>query len=365
MIEELPYLKQVSRVKHTILKNYLPAWAIILGSAHKHLAYVDCFAGGGIYADEKGEPLPGSPLIALRLAKGYTQAHRRRSIGLVFVEEDHNTAEQLRAILSEEGLVNDAVKYHVLEEDAQDFLEGKLIPRVHNIAPTFFFVDPYGHPITLPVIRQLLALGQTEILINLMWYRINMDLNNPKVRDNVDRLFNSIEWRAQEFMRLEGWARERTFVDYFVKQVVATYSLRFPVRFSPEDRRPGGEKLTKFYLLHFSNHPKAALLMKDVMWRASDSVAELQFAGRTGDARQLRLIDVEPDLQGLADTLSQLFRGRSLEFDRIRVETLDLPFVEKHYRAVLKDLEGQNKVEIERVESKRSGLKGRDIVRFP
>src|SRR5512136_2924658 len=98
-VSNLPYLKQVSRVKHRILRSYLDPWATILASAHRRLGYIDCFAGRGLYHDEHGAVLPGSPVVALRLAKDYVQTHPGHSRLLWFVEENHQTADGLRAVL--------------------------------------------------------------------------------------------------------------------------------------------------------------------------------------------------------------------------------------------------------------------------
>lgn len=117
---EALYLKQVSRVKHRILANYLVPWTNILGSSYRALGYVDCFAGGGMYQDEEGRLLPGSPLIALELAKGYSQKPGR-SLLLGFVEKDHTTAERLRKTLTAHD-VPESVKYFIEEEDAQNFV---------------------------------------------------------------------------------------------------------------------------------------------------------------------------------------------------------------------------------------------------
>ena len=368
-MNDIPYLKRVSRVKHAILRNYLDPWAAILGSAHTRLAYVDCFAGGGVYVDEQGNQLPGSPAIALHLAKEYVNRRPDRSLVLIFVERDHDTAQALRDTLQEEGGTSEAVTYFVEQEDAADVIE-RLISHIESkgprarIIPTFFFVDPYGHPVTVPIMKRLLALGQTEVLVNLMWYRINMDLSNPKVQPNVDKLFGHNMWRTQQFVNLHGIDREQAFVTYFVSQVGAKFNLKFAVRFSPEDKVPGGERRTKFYLLHFSGHSKAALLMKEVMWRLSDDVTELQFSGRGGN-QQLRLIESVPDLEQLRCNLIARFDRQSATFDTIRLETLDWPFVEKHYRKVLKELEQNGVVTIRRMDSKERGLRGRDVICFP
>lgn len=360
-----PYLKQISRIKHQILREYLAPWARILGSRHPRLRYIDCFAGGDAYADEHGQLLPGSPLIALRVAESFVSDHPGCSLSLGFVERDHETSERLRALLASEQSLPASVSYMVIEESAQDFVEQLVGASTHpgvatQPVPTFLLVDPYGHPITIPIMRQLLSAGRTELLVNVMWFRINMDLGNPSARERLDRLFGHTQWRTQSFMGLARWQREDSFLDYFIQQVGARYSLRLSVPFSPEDPVRGKERRRKYYLVHFSSHPRAALLMKAVMWHAANEVEELQL-GRGAEAKQLKLIDKEPDLEQLSTDLLRRFRGRRLTFDEVQVETLEWRFIDKHYRGVLKKLEAAGAIRVNRVESKR-GLKGRDMV---
>ena len=133
-----------------------------------------------------------------------------------------------------------------------------------GIIPSFFFVDPFGFPITIPVMRKLLRLGKTELLVNLMWFRTHMHLHNPKSQAAIDALFGHADWRREPFMALDGREAERAFLDYFAKEIGAKYSLRFLVHYSPEDPVARPERRIKFYLVHFSNHQLAALLMKRI-----------------------------------------------------------------------------------------------------
>jgi len=59
------------------------------------------------------------------------------------------------------------------------------------------------------------------------------------------------------------------------------------------------------------------------------------------------------------------FRGQILTYDQIEEETWEAPFVDKHYRAVLKAMEQAETVSINRVSSRRTGLKGKDEISFP
>jgi hypothetical protein len=224
--------------------------------------------------------------------------------------------------------------------------------------PSFFLVDPYGHPLPIVVLNEILQRPRSELLINLMWFRINMDLGNPAVAGNVDELTGSTDWREQEFMQLKGYARESAFLNFFCSHLNAKYIFRFKIRYDPEDRTGG--KRTKYYLLHASNHVRAVLLMKEVMWPLGDEEGTFDYSGES----QGILISQSPREQELKDILLRDFHGQELSFDKIRELTWNLPFIEKHYRSVLLDMAERGEATLTRVSSKKSGLKREDRIRF-
>lgn len=369
-----PYLKLVSRVKHRILAKYLVPWAKILGAYHSSLAYVDFFAGTGGYVDEEGVPLEGSPVVALKLAKlDVAKIPTQRRV-LVFAEMDKMTADALREMCKAEEPLPAGVTYYVMEASAQN-LVGRITSLFANRGsnmPTFFFIDPFGHPISVPEMRQLLSFKRTELLINLMWYALNMHLSNPAIEQTIDRLFGHEGWRTQPFRTMSGQAREDAFVQYFITEMGGTYAIPFPVNFSPEDRRGTLRSRTKFYLLHFSTHPLAAALMKEVMYSESDAQGELGFTGKAGlktTPLQMAMTfgdePTGPDLTALRKDLLVLYPDEERAFQDIIIDTLPWPFAEKHYRADLLAAEREGIVTITRVDSKVRGLKGRDRVKFP
>src|SRR5690349_8787109 len=64
-----------------------------------------------------------------------------------------------------------------------------ILSQTQRLAPSFVMVDPYGHTMSVPIINQILSRPRTEALINLMWYRINMDLGNLTMHSLLDQLF--------------------------------------------------------------------------------------------------------------------------------------------------------------------------------
>jgi three-Cys-motif partner protein len=355
--ETFPHIKRVSRIKHTILQNYLPAWAIILGSANRDMNYFDCFAGPGCYEFDGG-PVDGSPVIAVKTAKSFLTTHPNHRVNILLTEKSESQAQQLEKQLESLKPYPKNLSVNPLTEDSKAFIPD-LLSRIPSLAPSFFMIDPYGHPLTLPVINDILSRKRTEALITLMWYRINMDLSNPAVTTNVDRLFGEQEWRQQPFMSQRGAARENGFLDYFVSKLRARFVLPFRIGYDPEDKVKG--ERTKYYLLHASNHPSAALLMKEVMWPLGDEDGTFDFSGEA----QGVLISRTPQGGELRQILLREFAGTEHTFDGIREQTWKLPFVEKHYREVIQQLRAEGIVTVSPISSKKTGLREKDLVRFP
>jgi three-Cys-motif partner protein len=353
--EGLQHLKRVSRVKHIILQKYFPAWAKILGSYSSQLAYIDCFAGPGQYEMDQNL-VEGSPVIAVREAIALVQRHHVQKLLLYLIDEDQRQVSQLEGCLRSMQPYPPNLAVEVTRGDA-----GSLVPqflsRLADRAPAFLLIDPYGHPLPLPMIRDILQRPRTETLINVMWFQINRDLSNPKVESRLNDLFGNGDWQKQPFMTNHGSGRERGFLEYFRAQLGAKYVLSFRVRYDPEDST-GGHR-TKFYLLHASNHLKAALLMKEVMWPLGDEEGTFDYSGTF----QGVLISSTPKETELADILLRMFKGKELTFDEICERTLELPYVPKHYRSVLRSLEGRE-IKIIRVVSKKSGITGADRILF-
>lgn len=354
--ETLPHIKRVSRIKHAILHRYLPAWARILGTSNQRLCYFDCYAGRGEY-EFGGRRVDGSPLIAVQSASRYVNANPNRMMTVILIEKDANEADALRGYMEALRPFPSGLQVHIALADSETLI-GDILERVNDLAPSFFLIDPYGHPLSIPLINQILDRKRTEALITLMWYRINMDLGNPLVHHLLDKLFDDRSWREQPFVTESGQPREEHFLKFFSSRLHGHFVLPFRIGFDPEDPFPGHR--TKYYLLHVSNHSKATLLMKDVMWPLGDEDGTFDFSGEA----QGVLISKSPTEKELGQVLLRQFSGQTIPFDDIREKTWKLPFTEKHYRSVIRELESTGRATVTRITSKKTGLKGQDLVKF-
>lgn len=353
--EVLQHLKRVSRIKHIILQKYLLPWANILGSRHRQLAYFDCFAGPGMYELE-GKLVAGSPVIAVEEAIEFLRTRAGQSLVMYLLDDKREHVEQLENSLKRLQPYPQNLNVNVRCVDSRSFIPN-LLATLTTPGPSFFLIDLYGHPLSVPVIKTILHRDRTEALINLMWFRINMDLSNPLVQSNVDELFGDNGWRKQPFVNMHGIEREKAFLEYFKSRLECPFVLPFKIRYDPEDSQGGGR--TKYYLLHASNHAKAVLLMKEVMWPLGDEDGTFDYSGES----QGVLISETPTEEELRNILLLKFRGKDVSFDELCEQTWYLPFIPKHYRSVLRPMEG-NEITILRITSTKTGISGADRIRF-
>ena len=357
---ELQHLKRVSRIKHKILTRYLPSWATILGSAFDKLYYIDCFAGPGKYESE-GKPVDGSPIIAVKAGKEFATKNPGKNLGVVLVDDDDEQMNQLGTCLKSTHPYPPNLVVQTRMANSRGLIPGIVAQiKKRQSAASFFLVDPYGHPLSIPVMNDILALPRSELLINLMWYRINMDMENPAVQHRVTELFGDESWKAQPFASQHGAQRERGFFNFFRARLSAQYVRWFRIQYDAQEDKVGGTR-TKYYLIHASNSLKAVLLMKEVMWPLGDEEGTFDFSGSS----QGVLISQTPQPGELRDILLREFSGQQMAFDDIRGKTWNLPFIEKHYRSVLQELRSSGAVEVMSVSTKGKGLAKRDLVRFP
>ncbi len=96
--DEIDRLRVNSRAKHLILKDYLPAWAGILGKFNTKVNYFGCFAGPGEYY-WKGKIVEGLPIVSVQELSDLMQStwpNNPSSINLVFLDSGENQLSKLK-----------------------------------------------------------------------------------------------------------------------------------------------------------------------------------------------------------------------------------------------------------------------------
>ncbi len=145
-----------AEVKHAILGEYLSVFVGKVGSSSVggRVAYVDGFAGPGVYDDEA----PGSPLVAANVG---TLLSRSRQLRGFLVEEKAAHAQALREALTGAGHDD----WEVWEQRAEDALPG-ILEQVGS-DPLLVFLDPHGLAVPFDMlVRRVMARSEiTEVLL--------------------------------------------------------------------------------------------------------------------------------------------------------------------------------------------------------
>jgi len=207
--------------------------------------------------------------------------------------------------------------------------------------------------------KEILKIKHTEIMVNFMYYRIIMDLNNPRAQRNCEKLFSpdTVD-DVKEAVQVNKRFNVDRMLEYLYGRLDAKYYTPFKVHFGLDEKVSSGR--VKYLLIHYSNHFKAFKCMLDIMWKHSEEGKPLSVRDSHAFLFPLR------DIKTLEEKIEKCYIGSEQEFtfDNFIKENWGWFFPEKHYRNILKKLEKDGNIKIERIDSSRNGLKGCDKIIF-
>jgi three-Cys-motif partner protein len=325
---------EASRIKAEIISKYFPGWANVIRSRATKMAYIDLYAGRGVY-DDGAE---STPLLVLRHAVADSKVRQM----LVTIFNDRKHADELRANIEKLPDI-DKLKFkpavssmEVADETAKLFKKMKLVP-------TLALLDPWGYKgITRDLIHSLLKDWGCDLIFFFNYNRINMGITNKKVGKHMEALFGPA-WLAslrEAVPGLRPLRRERVILAALkrgLKEVGAEY-IR-PFRFLKSNGR------MSHCLIFVTKDFKGVEIMRDVMAgmssRTEDGVASLTYDPRPVNTAQLQLARPSP-LDRLQATLLHDLAGETLTVRAIfEQHSGDSRFTFKNYQEALRRLEGR------------------------
>jgi three-Cys-motif partner protein len=318
--------------KHAILRRYLQAWLPILSRRSERVLYLDGFAGPGIYSE--GEP--GSPIIALRTAIGFTPRITADLLCL-FIEADRARYESLQREVAKVALpsnIHVRIEHGKCNETMNAVLD-TVDQEGQHLIPTFAFLDPFGFshsPFSL--IKRIVRHPRCEVLITFMYEEINRFLLQEDQPDNLDSLFGTSDWRTAA--RMEVPKQRKAFIHTLYKhQLEADAGIPFVRSFEMVNR---GNR-TDYFLFFGTKSVKGLMKMKEAMWKV-DASSGLQFSDATNPDQTL-FFTSEPNFGDVKAQLVRQFKGKTASIEEIEEYVLvHTPYRETHYKKqVLKPME--------------------------
>ena len=347
-----------TKVKHEILSKYLGTWINVLGVRWKTVCYFDCFAGRGKYEDGS----EGSPIIALKTISDLKQNRDHiQDVVCTFIEKDKSNYDNLCKVVDAEISRNPnayssiIVKPPINDEFAN--VASEITSGPNKLAPSFFFIDPFGFGIPFKTIKAILSISKTEVFINFMVRDVNRFLNSPKHQLSIEDLFGLDDVMAEIDSNYSNLDKITALLKLYRKQLHENAGVKFtyPFKVNADDKLQ-----TTYYLIHATNNLLGCEIMKEIMHNAG---TKGRF-GYLGPAEGQMALDNFADLSVFKNYLVDRFDGQTLSFEGIRIETVNETIHrKKDYQEALKELEDESKVFING-KGKNGGIKDESIVSF-
>lgn len=336
-----------SRVKSLMVSEYFDAWANVIinpkrGPKPKKIAYIDLFAGPGVFEDGS----PSTPLLVLEKAIARDEYSER----LISVFNDAK-AENVDALEKEVSKLDGVGKLNfkpvflnnkVNEETAEHFKKIKLVP-------TLSFLDPFGYKgLSLDLLDAFLKDWGCDCVFFFNYKRINMHLSNDFI-PTVNKLFG--EERAARIRKgiknLRVADRELTILEEFNSGLVSLgYMPPLSFRFLSATG-----KRTSHFLMLASKNSKAYNIMKRIMSKYSSSddcgIPTFEFNPAIEKIGMRPLFGNRTKLEALKKEVYQMGKGRVIKVpDLIKMFPAYLPYLESNYKDALRELEEEGLIKV-------------------
>jgi three-Cys-motif partner protein len=367
------YKTELSRVKIQIVLEYFMAWSGIMTSVLKNkpanqrkIGYVDLFAGPGKYG-EGDEAEKSTPMLILDYILRKPDIYQ--TIQLEFNDANSESIAKLKEnINSISGIESLRYKpvftnFEINEQTVDDFYG-------RPATPTLFFLDPWGYKgLSLELFNVLLKGWGCDCIFFFNYNRIRAAIDNAKVDSIINALFgekraNHLRMKTNDLKSEESELQIVNELAQALKDIGGTYVL--PFRFRDEN----GNR-TSHHLILVSKHFRAYERMKEIMAELSSSKEQgvASFEYNQARERQPFLYSFSRPLDDLKDVILNYFAGRTITVRKIYEEhSVNTPYLENHYKEILKELELEKKITIIAGEGKKRinrGLAGHLIVTFP
>jgi three-Cys-motif partner protein len=335
-------------IKTKLVAKYFGGWATIMLRRLKYpgdrLAYIDLFAGPGKFEDGKAS----TPLWILNHAIAHPELCKR--LTTVFNDKDSNHAEQLQvevdALAGIERLTNPPQILNLA-------VGSQLVDLLRNRAPmpTLFFIDPWGYKgLSLDLIGTAIKSWGCDCIFFFNYNRINQALPISSVEPLMNDLFgvSRVNHLRQMVTGLSPDERQETIIGELIialKEVGGEHALPFEFE-SQHGERPS------HYIIFVSKSKRGYLMMKDIMFGLSSDDNEVKRFGYVPvRSPQLSLLlgdyDRPYSIPALRKLLMNVCAGRSLTVKQVYEDfTIDTPYVMKHVKDAIKQLEVEKLVEI-------------------
>jgi len=345
--------EEQTKMKHCVLNEYIDKWIKIVGK-NNNLNYIDSHGGIGAYLNDNNKLFFGSPVLVAQTVEEITKKHKR-NVAIVIIDKEERNLKNIQLIFD---YLKINIKPIFINDDFDKTLN-KFVDEIEHLAPTFFFIDPFGFKIKMKTLKKIIEIPKSEILLMFMFTRINEFLSAPKLEKTLDDLFDGTEWRI--YKKKEGIDREIGIIDYYKTQLKKFVKFVNKYRFEFPDK-----KRTYYYLYHLTNHKLGCSIMKSAFAKYNEG--RIEYKGKRSN--QLNLFENEK-INDVKKYLKNKYSNKKILYGKIIEENIDCcDFLEKDLYNALKELENNEEIKIIRMPQKtptgrvRTSIQDKDIIIF-
>jgi three-Cys-motif partner protein len=286
----------------------LNGWFPKLGNWAGRVLYFDTHAGRGKHLS--GEF--GSPLIALETLLKHNYLNKllpKCEFSFFFIERDETNAVELQKEIAKLGTLPKNILVNCVAGDCFAVLReilASLRTQRSAIAPAFVFVDPYGFRVPGSLLRELMQAGRVELFVNVIWRELDMAIAQARASDDrsglsatLDAVFDGDQWRIRV---------NDTDFDQRARQAIDLLAERIGAKWATHIRMLGDNNVTRYLLVHLTNHDSGRELMTDCLWKVCPDGGF--YVRKYDDPRQELLITLNPNLLPLREWVISMIRER-------------------------------------------------------
>jgi len=349
--------REQSLIKSEIVRKYFWAWSkVIIPFAKKSsgkIAYIDLFAGPGIYGDgSKSTPI-------LILERAIQESDLRNMLVALFNDANPEHAASLKRAIDSIPEIESLKFQPLVYNDEVDIGFEKVFSN-KNLVPTLLFLDPWGYKgLSIDLIGSVLKNWGCDCILFFNYNRIQVSLANPKVIEHMDALFGKerAERLRTQLETVPAEEKEPTIIEAVTEALHdagATYVL--PFCFKDSHRH-----CTSHHLILATKHPRGYQIMKDIMARESSSDVQgvPSFEYNPATIRQTILYEYSRPIEDLENLLLAEFAGKTLSMNEVfEQHNVGRRFIRPNYKEALITLEHEGKIIVNPPANQRRQRKG-------
>ena len=335
--------REQSMIKTRIVSKYFKQWAgVMLGTIKKYdraaqkLAYIDLFAGPGVYQNQT----KSTPILVLESILENKELSSRMIT--LFNDKERDNIESLKETIAQlpgvEQLQYAPMFFNVEvgDEIAQWFSHQRMVP-------TFFFVDPWGYKgLSHNLVTSIIKDWGCDCVFFFNYNRINMGVNNLAIEQRLLSLFGEPQLAQirDRIVNANPEDRESIIIQALCcvfKEDGQKYVL--PFRFKNDNGTS-----TSHHLVFITKSFRGYDLMKTIMAEESsinkDGVASFEYNPRDARYEHGSLFDMlSRPLDDLHGMLLHEYSGCTIDFIKLYEQhSVDKPYIKANYKIVLRTM---------------------------